>query len=49
MELGVITKVVDPMVLHCDNSGAITQAKEPRNHGTGKHIEIKYHLVREIA
>ena len=49
MELKVIAKVVDPMILYYDNSGAVTQAKEPRNHMKGKHIERKYHLVREIV
>ena len=48
MELGVIAKAVDPMILYCDNSGVVAQAKEPRNHRKGKHIERKYHLVREI-
>ena len=48
MELGVIAKVVDPMILCCDNSGTVTQVKEPRNHRKGKHIERKYYLVREI-
>ena len=49
MELGVIAKVVDPMILYYDNSGVVAQAKEPRNHRKGKHIEKKYHLVREIV
>ena len=49
MELGVIAKAIDPMILYSDNSGAIAQAKEPRNHRKGKHIERKYHLVREIV
>ena len=49
MELGVIAKVVDPMILYCDNSGVVAQAKEPRNHRKDKHIERKYHLVREIV
>ena len=31
MELGVITKVVNPMILYCDNSGVVAQAKELRN------------------
>ena len=49
-ELGVITKVVDPMILYCDNIGAITQAKEPMNHKRkDKQIEMKYYLVREIV
>ena len=45
MELGVIAKAVDPMILYCDNSGDVSKAKEPRNHRKGKHIERKYHLV----
>ena len=49
MELRVITKAVDPMILYFDNSGAVAQAKEPMNHKKGKHIERKYHLVREIV
>ena len=31
MELGVIAKVVDPMILYCDNSGVVTEAKKVRN------------------
>ena len=41
MVLGVIAKVVDPMILYCDKGVAIAQAKEPRNHTNGKHIERK--------
>ena len=49
MELGVIVKAVDLMILYYDNGGAVAQAKEPRNHRKGKYIERKYHLVREIV
>ena len=49
MELGVIANAVDPMIPYCDNSGDVAQAKEPRNHRKDKHIERKYHLVREIV
>ena len=45
MELGVIAKVVDLVILYCDNSGVVAQAKEPRNHRKGNHIKRKYHLV----
>ena len=48
MELGVIAKAVHPMILYCDNSGAVAQAREPRNYRKGKHIERKYHPVREV-
>ena len=35
--------------LHCDNSGAIAQAKEPRSHQKSKHILRRYLLIREIV
>ena len=38
-----------PIVLYCDNSGAVANSKEPRSHKRGKHIERKYHLIREIV
>ena len=38
-----------PITLFYDNSGAVAQSKEPRNHKRGKHIERKYHLIREIV
>ena len=27
----------------------MAQAKEPRNHGKGKHVEKKYYLIRDIV
>ena len=40
---------LSPITLYCDNSGAVAQSKELRNHGKGKHIERKYHLIRDIV
>ena len=37
------------LVLYCENSGAMENSKEPRSHKRGKHIERKYHLIREIV
>ena len=34
---------------YCDNSGAVANSKEPQSHKRGKHIERKYHLIREIV
>ena len=36
------------VTLYCDNSGAMANSKEPRSHKRGKHIERKYHSIREI-
>ena len=35
--------------LYCDNSWVVAQSKKPRNHGKGKHVEQKYHLIRDIV
>ena len=40
---------LSPITLYCDNSGAVAQSKEPRNHGKGKHVEWKYHLIKDIV
>ena len=37
------------MTLYCDNSGTVANSKEPRNHKRIKHIEQRYHLIREIV
>ena len=37
------------MLLYCDSTGAIAQAKEPKSHHRTKHILCHYHLVREIV
>ena len=41
--------VQSAITLYCDNSGAVANTKEPRSHKRGKHIERKYHLLREIV
>ena len=47
-ELGVVPSAEDPMELYCDNSGAVAQAREPRSHQKSKHIERRYHKIREF-
>ena len=47
-ELGVVPSISDPIDLYCDNNGAMAQAKEPRSHQKSKHIQRRYHLIREI-
>ena len=34
--------------MFCENSGAVAQSKDPRNHKKGKHIKRKYHIIRDI-
>ena len=45
----MVTASLSPITLYCDNSGVMAQSKEPRNHGKGKHVERKYHLIRDIV
>ena len=35
--------------MYYDNSGADAQSKDPKNHKKGKHIERKYHIIRDIV
>jgi hypothetical protein len=37
----------DPMVLWCDNQGAIALVDHPTNHGSTKHIDVRYHFLRD--
>jgi hypothetical protein len=45
-DLGCVPAAKEAITLYCDNSGAVAQAKDPRNHQKQKHIERKYHIVR---
>ena len=44
----MVRSIADPILLYCDNNGAIAQAKKPRSHHRSKHILRRYHLIREI-
>ncbi|KAL0420362.1 UNVERIFIED_CONTAM: Retrovirus-related Pol polyprotein from transposon RE1 [Sesamum latifolium] len=48
-ELGVVPSITEPIVIFCDNNGAIAQEKEPRSHHRFKHIFRRYHLLREMV
>ena len=37
------------ITLFYDNSGVVAQSKDPRNHKKGKHIERKFHIIRDIV
>ncbi|KAK1648776.1 hypothetical protein QYE76_066581 [Lolium multiflorum] len=45
VELGVVPSALDPLVIYCDNMGAIANAQEPRSHKKLKHIKL--HSIRE--
>ncbi|PKI51478.1 hypothetical protein CRG98_028189 [Punica granatum] len=47
-ELGIVHSINSPVELYCDNTGVIAQTKELRSHQKSKHIEKRYHIIREI-
>ncbi|KAJ9565872.1 hypothetical protein OSB04_001838 [Centaurea solstitialis] len=47
-DLRVVASVSRPIDIFCDNSRAVAQAKEPREHHKSRHVLRKYHLIREI-
>lgn len=38
-----------PVVLYIDNKSAIDLAKNPVFHGRSKHIDIRYHFIRQCV
>ena len=46
--LGVVRMEQVHITLFGDNSGAVAQSKDPRNHKKRKHIERKYHIIWNI-
>lgn len=48
-DLAVVPAIEMPLTMFCDNSGAVANSKEPRSHNKAKHIERKYHLIRDIV
>ena len=49
MDLEVVPSTQSTITLFCDNSRVVANAKEPKSDKRGKHIERKYHLIREIV
>ncbi|XP_075633883.1 secreted RxLR effector protein 161-like [Castanea sativa] len=39
----------DTIIVYCDNSSAIVISKNPVQHSRTKHIEIKYHFIRDLV
>ena len=39
----------DTMIVYCDNSSAIDISKNPVQYSKTKHIEIRYHFIRDLV
>ncbi|KAL0281833.1 UNVERIFIED_CONTAM: Retrovirus-related Pol polyprotein from transposon TNT 1-94 [Sesamum angustifolium] len=45
--LRIFANVDDAVVIYCDNTAAIAYAKDPKYHGRTKHIDTRYHFIRD--
>jgi hypothetical protein len=45
----LIAPFEEPTTLHCDNQGAIALSKDNKFHARTKHIDIRYHYIREAV
>ena len=39
---------IEPMTLYCDCMAALAYAKDPKYHRKTKHIQIRYHFIRDM-
>ena len=49
IDLEYVPDAAKSMTLYYGNSGAVVNFKESRSHKRSKHIERRYHLIREIV
>ena len=42
-------EIIEPVIVYCNNKSAINISKNYMMHSKTKHIEIKYHYVRELV
>ena len=46
--IGVVKTAFKPMTLYYDNMATLAYAKDSKYHGKTKHIQIKYHFIRDL-
>jgi hypothetical protein len=40
---------MDSTIIHCDNQSCVKLSENPMFHDKSKHIEIKYHYIRDMV
>ena len=40
---------LEPTIIYCDISSAIKLSKNPVLHGRSKHIDVRYHFLRDLT
>uniref|UniRef100_A0A2N9GLJ0 Integrase catalytic domain-containing protein n=1 Tax=Fagus sylvatica TaxID=28930 RepID=A0A2N9GLJ0_FAGSY len=46
--LGVTAHAEDAVLLYSDSTSTLAYAKDPKYHGKAKHIELRYHYIRDV-
>ena len=47
--LDIVASVIDPVTIYSDSMATLAYAKDPKYLGKTKHIEIKYHYIRDMV
>ena len=47
-DIGVVKATSEPVTLYCDNMATMAYAMHPKYHGKTKHIQIRYHFIRDM-
>ena len=46
---GLFDEVFEMTVIHCDNQSYVKLWKNPMFHDRSKHIDMRYHYIREMV
>jgi hypothetical protein len=46
--LKIVDSVNKPVTVYCDNQAALKVSRDPRFHSKSKHIEGRYHYIRDV-
>jgi hypothetical protein len=46
---GLFDLELEPTLIHCDNQSCVKLSENPMFHDKSKHIEIKYHYIRDMV
>jgi hypothetical protein len=47
--LGVTAHAEDAVLLYSDITSALAYVKDPEYHGKAKHIELRFHYIRDMV
>ena len=48
VSLEIVETAAALVPIHCDNQAAIKVSKDPKYHSKSKHIEARYHYIRDV-